>query len=254
MSDKYGLKKEIFYKIIDIFKDYSIYIKAAVIYGSRARGDYKSGSDIDIAIRFWKDSDKIYEIRDKLLERNFIYTFDLIDYDSISNEKLKKNIDKKGIAIFITDSEGEVLVNINKIKDKTEDFEKAVQRLKGSLDRDYTKDDIVIDAVIQRFEFTYELSWKLMKAYLEYVGNVEGSNPRSAIQQSFREGVITDGELWIQMLQDRNLTSHTYDEATALMIYNHIKNDYLGLFEKLSENIKHRTSNTKDTDGEIILR
>jgi len=245
MSDKYGLKKEMFYLVIDIFKEYSQYIEAAILYGSRARGDYKSGSDIDIAIRFRKNSDKIYEIRDKLLEQNLIYTFDLIDYGSINNEKLKKNIDKEGIAIFITDSEGEVLVNINKIKDKTQDFEKAVQRLKVSLDRDYTKDDIIIDAVIQRFEFTYELSWKLMKTYLEFIGNVEGGNPRSAIQQSFREGIITNGELWIQMLQDRNLTSHTYDETTALMIYKHIKNDYLGLFEKFLDNMKNRIADMK---------
>lgn len=240
MADKYGLKKEIFYAIIDIFKDYSQYIKTAYLYGSRARGDFNPGSDIDIAIRFWKDRIKIYEIRDKLLEQNLIYTFDILDYDEISNEKLKKNIDREGIVIFMTNSEGEVIVNINKVKDKAEDLEKAVHRLRESLERDYTKDDIVIDAAIQRFEFTYELSWKLMKAYLEFTGNVEGGNPRSAIQQSFREGIITDGELWIQMLLDRNLTSHTYDEATSLMIYNHIKNDYLGLFEKFLENMKKR--------------
>lgn len=242
MSVKYGLKKDVFYTITDIFRDYSKYIKKAVLYGSRARGDYNPGSDIDIAISFWGNSNKIYEIRDKLLEQNFIYTFDIIDYDDISNEKLKENIDSEGIVIFMTDSEGEVIVNINKIKDKMAELEKAVGRLKESLERDYAKDDIVIDAAIQRFEFTYELSWKLMKTYLEYVGNMEGSNPRSAIQQSFREGIITDGELWIQMLHDRNLTVYTYDEATALMIFNHIRNDYLGLFEKFLENMKHRIS------------
>ncbi|MGE5630497.1 MAG: HI0074 family nucleotidyltransferase substrate-binding subunit [Caulobacteraceae bacterium] len=240
MPDKYGLKKDIFYKIIDIFKDYSPYIKESVLYGSRARGDYKPGSDIDIAIKFRKNNEKIYEIRDKLLEQNIIYTFDVIDYGGIKNEKLKKYIDEEGSVIFMTDSEGRVIPNMNKIEDKVEVLEKAVQKLKESLERDYSKDDIVIDAVIQRFEFTYELSWKLMKAYLEYLGNVEGSNPRSAIQQSFREGIITDGEPWLQMLQDRNLTSHTYDEATALMIYDQIKNSYLEVFEKFLDNIRQR--------------
>ncbi len=242
MSYMYGLTRDIFYKITGIFEGYSQYIKKAVLYGSRARGDFRPGSDIDIALSFWENSDKIYEIRDKLLEQRVIYTFDIIDYDKITNGKLKDCIDEEGIVIFMTDSEGEVIVNINKIKYKTEELEKAADKLKESLDRDYTKDDIVIDAVIQRFEFTYELSWKLMRAYLEYLGNTEGNNPRSAIQQSFREGIITDGELWIQMLHDRNLTAHTYDEATALMIYNHVKNNYMELFEKLLENMKLRMS------------
>lgn len=242
MSDKFGLKRDIFYKIIDVFKRYSHFIKKVVLYGSRARGDYTPGSDIDIAISFRDNGSKLYEIRDKLLQQNFIYTFDIIDYDEISNEKLKSNIDREGSAILITDYKGEVLLDISRIRDKAEDLEKAVQRLRESLERDYTKDDIVIDAAIQRFEFCYELSWKLMKAYLEYMGNVEGSNPRAAMQQSFREGILDDGELWIRMLQDRNLTPHTYDAATALMIYDHIKNDYIGLFEELLEKMKDRIS------------
>lgn len=246
MPDKYGLKKDVFYKIIDVFKDYSGCIKKVILYGSRARGDYKPGSDIDIAIVFRKNCEKIYEIRDRLLEQNFIYTFDIIDYEEISNEKLKKNIDREGIVIFMADSEGEVIVNMNKIIDKTAELEKAVQRLEESLERDYTRDDIVIDAVIQRFEFTYEMSWKLMKAYLEYLGNIEGNNPRSAIQQSFREGIITDGELWIRMLHDRNMTSHTYDEATALTIYKHIKDDYMVLFRKFLENMRSRIGSIVD--------
>ena len=92
------------------------------------------------------------------MEQNIIYTFDIIDYDSTSNEKLKKYIDKDGKIIFSTNNKGEIVVNINKIKDKITDLEKAVHKLNESLKRDYMQDDIVIDATIQRFEFTYELS------------------------------------------------------------------------------------------------
>ena len=240
MLNNYGLNKEVFYKIIDIFKDYMKYIDKAILFGSRARGDYKPGSDVDIAISFRQNNDIVYEIRDKILEQNIIYTFDIIDYDSTSNEKLKKYIDKDGKIIFSTNNKGEIVVNINKIKDKITDLEKAVHKLNESLKRDYMQDDIVIDATIQRFEFTYELSWKLMKSYLEYKGNLEGSNPRAAIQESFREGIITEGEIWLQMLQDRNLTSHTYDEGTAIKIYNNIKNEYAKLFEQLLGRMKER--------------
>ena len=79
-----------------------------------------------------------------------------------------------------------------------------------------------------------------MKSYLEYKGNLEGSNPRAAIQESFKEGIITEGEIWLQMLQDRNLTSHTYDEGTAIKIYNNIKNEYAKLFEQLLGRMKER--------------
>jgi len=240
MYNNYGLSKDVFYKIIDIFKDYSKYIDKAILFGSRARGDYKPGSDVDIAISFRQNNDIVYEIRDKILEQNIIYTFDIIDYDSTSNEKLKKYIDKDGKIIFSTNNKGEIVVNINKIKDKITDLEKAVHKLNESLKRDYMQDDIVIDATIQRFEFTYELSWKLMKSYLEYTGNLEGSNPRAAIQESFKEGIITEGEIWLQMLQDRNLTSHTYDEGTAIKIYNNIKNEYAKLFEQLLGRMKER--------------
>ncbi|MCK9268665.1 MAG: HI0074 family nucleotidyltransferase substrate-binding subunit [Alkaliphilus sp.] len=216
MTKKYGLDKKTFYTIINIFKKYSRYIEKVILFGSRAEGDYKLTSDIDIAIKFRKCSSIIYKIKDEFLLQDIIYTFDIIDYDKITNKRLKNSISEKGKVIFSTNLKGEVVLNINKIKYKTSDLEKALTKLHESLKRDYKKDDIVIDATIQRFEFTYELSWKLMKYYLEYNGNLEGTSPRGAIQESFKEGIITDGEGWLKMLQDRNQTLHTYDEDMGI--------------------------------------
>lgn len=238
MVNRYGLNKEIFYTIINIFKKYSQYTKEAILFGSRARGDYKQTSDIDIVIKFREDNSKIYQIREELLQQNIIYTFDIIDYDKISNEKLKDAIRKEGKTIFLTDPKGGVILNINKIKDKVLDLEKAIKKLHESLKRDPKKDDIVIDATIQRFEFTYELSWKLMKAYLEYNGNLEATSPRRAIQESFKEGILTNGQEWLKMLQDRNRTSHTYDEDTALEIFENIRGNYIMIFDQFLETIK----------------
>jgi len=238
VADRYGLSKEVFYTMINIFKKYSQYIEEAILFGSRARGNYKQTSDIDIAIKLRENSSKIYDIRDELLKQNIIYTFDIIDYDKINNEKLKENIYAEGKTIFLTDSNGGVILNMNKIKDKIIDLEKAIIKLHESLKRDPKKDDIVIDATIQRFEFTYELSWKLMKAYLEYNGNLEATSPRRAIQESFKEGIIEDGNEWLKMLQDRNQTSHTYDEGTALEIFENIKNRYITLFDQFLDKMK----------------
>ena len=144
--------------------------------------------------------------------------------------------------IFSTDIKGAVDMDINNVKSKINDLEKAISKLHESLARDYKKDDIVIDANIQRFEFVYEMSWKLMKTYLEYNGNLEGNSPRNAIRESFKIGLIDDGDGWLAMLRDCNLTSHTYDEETALAILANISNRYIELFDKFLEKIKKLVS------------
>lgn len=86
--------------------------------------------------------------------------------------------------------------------------------------------------VIQFFEVSFELSWKLMKDYLEYQG-YEVSSPRESIKRSFGINLIENGTLWLDALMDRNLTTHIYDEEIAQRIYNKIKNEYFVLLESL---------------------
>ena len=69
-------------------------------------------------------------------------------------------------------------------------------------------------ALIQAFEFTFELAWKTLKDYLDYQGVIVRS-PREAIKESFSEQLIEDGHLWIQMLEKRNELTHTYNEAQS---------------------------------------
>lgn len=227
---RYGLNNADFYKIINVFQQYPKEIEKVVLFGSRARGDYKVTSDIDLAIKFRSDEDCFHQIWADLNELNLINTIDLINYSEISNHKLKSYIDTDGKVIFLTNFQGEVVIHMNKLKDKLEDLEKALTKLKESASRDPKIDDIVIDATIQRFEFTYELSWKLMKAYLEYQGNLEATSPRRAIQEAFKIRLIEDGNQWLKMLESRNRTSHTYDEEIAWQIFNSIKEEYIPLF------------------------
>jgi predicted nucleotidyltransferase len=158
MSERYGISRRDFYKFINIFKSYSKIIEKVILFGSRARGDYRQTSDIDIAIKFRTDNNKIYNIKEDIENQNIIYTFDIIDYDKVQNQKLKEYIDNEGEIIFLSNKEGEVMVNINRIKDRLEDFKKAFKKLEEIVSRNYLEDDIVLDAAIQRFEFTYELS------------------------------------------------------------------------------------------------
>lgn len=126
---------------------------------------------------------------------------------------------------------------MERIRELYIDFEKALTRLKQALDEDLSKGSIIVDGTIQRFEFTFELAWKLAKAILRHNG-VEVDAPRIVIKEAFKVKLIKEGESWIDMLEDRNKTSHIYDEKQALKIYDKIKNNHFKILEGFKENIK----------------
>ncbi len=123
-----------------------------------------------------------------------------------------------------------------RIKQRLSDFEKALERLKEVLKEDPAKTSAIIDGTIQRFEFTFELAWKLGRDVLYYNG-IEANNPRSVIKELFKEGFIQEGEAWIEILDDRNQTSHIYDEAQARKVYEKIKGAYCYLSNEFKEKI-----------------
>ena len=99
---------------------------------------------------------------------------------------------------------------------------------------------LVRDAVIQRFEFSFELVWKTLKLYLERQGH-ECGGPRPTLKKAFAEGLIPtaeDADLWLRMIEDRNLTSHAYDEALAGSIYRHVVRDYAPLLGAMAGRIQ----------------
>ena len=122
---------------------------------------------------------------------------------------------------------------MNRFIQRKEDYLKALERLKEALNEE--ESEIVIDGVLHRFEFTFELAWKTIKDYLEYSGIIDGiGSPREIIKTAFEQGIIDDGENWIKMMLARNSLSHLYDENKSRKIYIEIKEIYLELFEKLN--------------------
>lgn len=109
-----------------------------------------------------------------------------------------------------------------RLKERLEDLGNALERLKESLDLEVTS-SVILDGAIKRFEFTYELAWKALKDYLEFQGITEIRSPREAFKEGYKSGITDDGDAWIDMLQDRNLTAHTYNEKAAQEIYVKIK-------------------------------
>lgn len=100
---------------------------------------------------------------------------------------------------------------------KSEDFENVV-------------DELIKEGLIQRFEYTHELAWNVMKDYAFFQGNSTIGGSRDATREAYKLNLIESADVWMDMIQSRNKTSHTYDEDTANEIFGKIINDYFPLF------------------------
>jgi len=89
--------------------------------------------------------------------------------------------------------------------------------------------------LVQSFEFTFELSWKLLKDYLESKGFKDFHGSRDCFRLAFQEGLISDGEIWMEMIDSRNRSSYTYDENIAKEIISLVLSKYFCKLKALSE-------------------
>lgn len=212
--------------IINIAKKYGI--NKAILFGSRARDDANLKSDYDVAFICGNIT---AEQKNKIIyELNNIDTLFKIDAVFLNNlqggDMLTQNIIK----------DGKILMS--KFETKFNNFKKALVSLKIAV-ADYDKTNMlsVRDGTIQRFEYTAELSWKTIREYLIEQGVININTPKSVMKEAFYANIIDDDAGWISILNDRNSTSHIYDENEADEIFNRIKNNHIALFDKLSEKL-----------------
>ena len=114
-------------------------------------------------------------------------------------------------------------------------FEKALSQLEKALNE--PENEFIRDATIQRFEFTYELAWKTLKAYLATL-DIVVLNPKETLKVAYQQGLLVDGDGWSKLHLNRNLTSHTYDAEIAESIYHYLKIDGLALFLSLKQKLE----------------
>jgi nucleotidyltransferase substrate binding protein (TIGR01987 family) len=113
-----------------------------------------------------------------------------------------------------------------------EDAQRSIRTLKDILQEPFTV--IIRDAAIQRFEYTFEAFWKFIKDYLRAKEGIVCNSPKSCFRELFSVGVITEEETirLLEMTDDRNMTSHTYKEKVAQVIYRKLK-EYSKLMEEV---------------------
>jgi nucleotidyltransferase substrate binding protein (TIGR01987 family) len=120
-------------------------------------------------------------------------------------------------------------------KQRFDSYRRALDRLRqpatGGVER---LSQLEKEGLIQRFEFTFELAWKTLRDYLIYQGiTLDAATPRHTIKAAFSAGILSDGRLWIDMLESRNVMSHQYDEAQFLASLPDIIGRFLPALETL---------------------
>ena len=129
---------------------------------------------------------------------------------------------------------------MKKSSSKFQNFTKEVIKLKEGLNQYDSTNELQRDGIIQRFEFSFELAWKTLKEIFEEEGLIGLNSPKMVLKEAFSAGIITEDKIWLNMLMDRNTTSHVYDEGTAIEICKNIEEKYIEALEKLINKINER--------------
>lgn len=127
----------------------------------------------------------------------------------------------------------ELKYSLGKFKNAIKRLDEGVKEAKDNLDR---------DGVIQRFEFTFELLWKTLRLFLLDEGIISKS-PKGSLKEGFKFGLIKDEEIFLDMLADRNQTSHIYSDEVSAEIFERIKTRYLKPLKRILNEIKKSTKN-----------
>lgn len=123
------------------------------------------------------------------------------------------------------------------LNDKLANFSHALIRLNEGLKE--TGYALSLDGTLQRFEFTFEMAWKALKKFL-LIDGYDCASPRDCVKKAFKAGYIKNEQLWLDIISDRNLSSHVYNENDARRIYEKIRTAYAAEFDKLETFLKEK--------------
>ena len=208
------------------------FVHKVVLFGSRARGDNTDGSDYDLAIY----ADPVRDEAGFLDALDEMPTLSKLDVVFIKPHH-------KGTPFYESILQEGVIV-LDKFQTKLDNFHKAVKRLEEALqETEIIESSTMRDGTIQRFEFTTELAWKTAREYLLQQDVLDINSPKAVMREAFHNRLITDEQGWSRILQDRNITSHLYDEQDADDVFYRIRHDHIHLFQALAHTLQERKAN-----------
>lgn len=129
-------------------------------------------------------------------------------------------------------------------KQRFQNFDRAFVLLRDAMEKGPTAlNQLEKEGVIQRFEYCFELAWKCVKDYLEESGFVFATvTPRQVLKDAFAAKILADGQVWIDMLDHRNLLSHTYNLASFEKAVEAIHTRYLAAIEQLHDYLQQESA------------
>lgn len=140
------------------------------------------------------------------------------------------------------------MINIPRWEQRLDSYHKALARLAEIVGASKKRalNEFERDGLVQRFKFTHELSWKLMKAYAEYQGYDGIGGSRDATRKAFEMSLISDGQSWMDMIKSRNETSHNYDGSMADDVVDSIINKFYPLLADFYQKMNSLSALTPD--------
>lgn len=222
----YNLDKSLENEIISAAKRFGI--KKIILFGSRARGDNRERSDIDLAV----SGSNVYDFSQEI-EENIptLLRFDVTNLDENLDEDFLAEISRDGIILF------EETAPIMK---KYEIFCKSLENLIEGAKTEPPYSNLELTGIVALFEICFEQSWKMMKEILEshsfYPDKI--ASPRAIIKISYQYGMIDDENAWLEIQKTRNLLAHTYNEEVSLETVEKVKASYIETFLKLKAEVE----------------
>lgn len=204
------------------------------LYGSRATGAATETSDIDIAFDD-KDFKETWLIDEDLKK---LPTLLMVDVKNIAHteERFRQRVVSTGRVLY---SAGKKL----RCEDGIYNFRRALGRFREALQSKEALEregfgDIFLDLAVKRFEFTYEMSWKAIRRCLDYLG-IEAKYPRACFKEAYAIGLLSNESVWLDMIEQRNLTSHVYNQDEVKGILAHL-DEYCLNFEELLARLEEK--------------
>ncbi len=201
------------------------------LYGSMANGEANLTSDIDIAYedKDFKDDHLIKE------EVDHLKTLLKIDIKNIAftQDRFQNRVKSTGKVLYSATNRLRAEDGLYNLTNALDKFVNIVDRKAEFEQKGFA--DVYLDIVVKRFEFTYEMAWKALKRNLSFLG-VEAKSPRMVFKEAFLQNLIEDEEVWLSMIEQRNLSSLMYDEFEIRDILDKTES-YKQAFLKLKESL-----------------
>lgn len=209
------------------------------LFGSRVTGEAKPESDYDFAFDAPEASyDVLDAIREDIEKLPTLYRIDITNIAK-ADSRFSTRVRDTGLVIYSATKE-------LRAQDGMMYFERALERLRIVVkERDRWvaegNGDIVLDVAAKRFEFTYEMAWKALKRVLDYLG-IDARAPRPVFKEAYAQGLLAEEQVWLDMIEMRNLSSHVYDEHEISRILEKL-DCYLAAFDALLDRLRRIVPN-----------